>query len=113
MTPEEIEGKEFGVSRRGYDRDEVDEFLVEVAGVVRDAEAAAASAPEPGSDDSGSGDSDSEAAADDPGSIRARLAGGDDDTDDFGRLGAEVALVLRTADEAATKRRSEAEAESE
>jgi DivIVA domain-containing protein len=35
-TPDEIEGREFGLSRRGYDRDEVDEFLVEVAETVRE-----------------------------------------------------------------------------
>ena len=98
LSPEEIEGKEFDVSRRGYDRDEVDDFLVEVAETVRQAGAAGDDAGEAGGEEGA-----------DP--MRSRLRGGPADTDEFGRLGAEVAAVLRTADEGAARRQAEAEVE--
>jgi DivIVA domain-containing protein len=107
LSPDEIEGREFALSRRGYNRDEVDEFLVSVADTVREAEAAAQAAPE-------GSDADTDAAEPPEGGthpLRSRLQSGPADTDDYGRLGAEVAAVLRTADEGAQKRRSEAEAE--
>ncbi|HVE76993.1 MAG TPA: DivIVA domain-containing protein [Actinomycetota bacterium] len=36
MEPEEIERRNFAMSLRGYDRDEVDKFMQEVAGLLRD-----------------------------------------------------------------------------
>jgi len=109
LSPEDIEGREFGLSRRGYDREEVDDFLLEVAGTVREAEATAEAA------EAQAADADATSGVD-PAvhPLRARLGSGPDETgdaDEFELLGAEVAAVLRAADEGAAKRRADADAE--
>jgi DivIVA domain-containing protein len=100
LSPEEIEGREFGLSRRGYDRDEVDDFLLEVADTVRQAEAAPTA---PAGEGGPAGDD-----ATHP--LRSRIGAGRD-TDEYALLGEEVAAVLRTADEGAARRKADAEAE--
>ena len=47
LTPEEIKGRAFTASRRGYDTAEVDSFLKQVAGDYEAAIAAIASASDP------------------------------------------------------------------
>lgn len=91
LTPEEVEVRAFALTRRGYDPDEVDAFLAEVAGTMR--------ADEPASEG-------------DPDDARSRLDGRSGG-DDYERLGAEVAAVLRNTDETAARVRAEAQGERE
>jgi DivIVA domain-containing protein len=42
LTPDEIEKRQFGTSRKGYSPDEVKKFLAEVAAALRETEAAPA-----------------------------------------------------------------------
>lgn len=129
LTPEDIETHTFKVSRRGYDKVEVDRFLGQVATSYRDLQRSAADA-------SGSIVLDTDpataplprrvpgatTAADDPtadASSPATGRGGQlfalDDSgavgDDFNRLGSEVANVLRTAHHSVATLRHEAEVE--
>jgi DivIVA domain-containing protein len=72
MEPEDIEGREFFMGLRGYDREEVDAFLGQVAAELRHAQAEIAA-------------------------LRARVDGGDP----YGQVGADVTSILRTANETA------------
>jgi len=47
LSPEDIESKEFIVSLRGYDKDDVRAFLKEVAGEFRNVGSAQAAEPDP------------------------------------------------------------------
>lgn len=103
ITPEEIEQRSFAFVRRGYDTEEVDTFLAEVAATLRDAQAESARL-------------NAELAAEPPPPppppetpITAVTAGGDD----FSRLGEEVAAVLRQAHESVARLREQAEAEAQ
>lgn len=86
LDPDEIERREFLVSLRGYDRDEVHEFLATIAAGVRDL--------------LGSGGGD-----------RPRTAA--EIGDDFTRLGQEVASLLRAAQESADRIVAEARTEAD
>ena len=44
LTPADVEGKTFGTALRGYDLDEVDDFLDDVVGTLRDLQDQVASA---------------------------------------------------------------------
>jgi len=72
MEPEDIEGREFFMGLRGYDREEVDAFLGQVAAELRHAQAEIAA-------------------------LRARIDGGDP----YGQVGVDVTAILRTANETA------------
>jgi cell division initiation protein len=82
LTPDDIEGRGFGAAADGYDRAEVDAFLVEVAATLRATRARVRAAETTG-------------AAADP----------------FTALGDEVAEVLRAAEQAGARKRGELEAE--
>jgi DivIVA domain-containing protein len=97
LTPEEVEARAFALTRRGYDPDEVDGFLSYVAAEMR-VQAAEAEHAESGTED--------------PDDTRTRLDGRSGE-DDYERLGAEVAAVLRSTDETAARVRQEAEADRE
>lgn len=86
MQPEEIEGREFFIGLRGYDKDEVNAFLSEVAAEVRTLQARLA--------EGGGGGGAATAAP-----LR----------DDFEDLGANVAAILRTAKESADSMVGDAE----
>src|SRR5690606_20872900 len=96
LSPDEIERRTFAIEDRGYDRDEVRVFLLEVAAALRLAlhttrpptpEAPARPAPAPAP------------------------ASADQDGDPFGRFGAEVAEVLRAAHDAVAALHHQADAE--
>ena len=100
LSPDEIERRTFAIEDRGYDRDEVRVFLREVAAALRlalhttrppmpIAEPAPEVRPPPG-----------------PATPRASA-----DSDDFTRLGSEVAEVLRSAHDAVAARHAQADAE--
>jgi DivIVA domain-containing protein len=72
MEPEDIEGREFFMGLRGYDREEVDAFLAQVAADLRHAKAEIAA-------------------------LRTRVDGGDP----YGQVGVDVTAILRTANETA------------
>lgn len=94
MTPDEIENHVFSLVRRGYDPAEVDDFLKEVAAALAQAQLGVIP---PGAAAAGATD-DQEATA-------------ISDADDFGRLGEEVAAILRQAHESVTTLRHRAEAD--
>jgi DivIVA domain-containing protein len=133
LTPEDIESQTFKIARRGYDKVEVDRFLGYVAASYRDVLARAETTPkpyepatlltpaaplpqrEPGATGAGpetavEPEPEPEAAAPPPAEAEAtdeKATTGDD----FGRLGTEVAAVLRTAHHSVATLRQEAEAE--
>lgn len=86
VQPEEIEGREFFVGLRGYDKDEVNAFLAEVAAELRSLQ-------------------------DELDEVRAggAPAAPAEARDDFEDLGANVAAILRTAKESASAMVSDAE----
>jgi DivIVA domain-containing protein len=86
MEPQDIEGREFFVGLRGYDRDEVDQFLAELAAEHR-------------------------TLLDELRDLRSRPEGNSSVArDPFEDLGANVTAVLRTANESAATITAEAEA---
>lgn len=91
LSPDEIQGRTFAVADRGYDRDEVRSFLLEVASTLRLARHTTrppiAPSTAPG------------------GSAAPPVAA----PDDFAHLGAEVAAILRAAHDAAETLRVDAE----
>jgi DivIVA domain-containing protein len=91
VSPDDIERRTFVIEDRGYQRDEVREYLFEVAAALREAQTLLTGA-EP--------DEDAEPDAE---------AGGE--PLDFDRLGAEVAAVLRAAHETAAAQNQSAEEE--
>lgn len=97
LSPDEIQRRTFAIEDRGYDRDEVRVFLLEVASALRLAlhttRPPAATAPE-----------GAPAGAAPP-------AGAPTDADSFARLGAEVADVLRAAHDAVTAMHAQADTE--
>lgn len=104
-SPDEIQRRTFAIEDRGYDRDEVRVFLLEVASTLRLAlhttrppvGTPTATSPSPSVDGAG---------ADGNGS-------GSGSGDDFARLGTEVAEVLRSAHDAVAVLRNEAALEIE
>lgn len=88
MQPEDIEGREFFVGLRGYDKDEVNAFLAEVAAELRSLQDEL--------DEVRAGGGATSAAP-----VAAR--------DDFEDLGANVAAILRTAKDSASAMVSDAE----
>jgi DivIVA domain-containing protein len=96
LTPEEIERRTFSIEERGYHRDEVRRFLVEVAAAVRYAlhNPMLSTGPRP--------------APAAPSGARAR---GGVTEDGFDILGDEVANILRATHDVVQKMRAEAEAE--
>lgn len=118
MSPEEIAEREFLVGLRGYDKDEVRDFLTVVAEDYRSVLESATAPP----DQAGAADVDTaaqpgepEAAAAPPDVAEAIPGAGTGTTSpqDWSRMGEEVAAVLRTAHEqvGALKARGEEEAE--
>ncbi|HEY8059693.1 MAG TPA: DivIVA domain-containing protein, partial [Acidimicrobiales bacterium] len=95
MTPDEIENHVFSLVRRGFDPDEVNAFLHQVAATLSDA----LSRVDPPADES------AEATADD--SAGTPISG----EDDFGHLGEEVAAILRQAHDSVAELRHRAEAD--
>jgi DivIVA domain-containing protein len=87
VQPEDIEGREFFVGLRGYDKDEVNAFLTEVAAELRSLQDELDEVRAGG----GSGRGPAEA------------------RDDFEDLGANVAAILRTAKESASAMVTDAE----
>lgn len=115
LTPEDIEQHTFKVSRRGYDKVEVDRFLGQVATSYREldqrAEAAATDAAVsawPGRRTATADDDLADGGSPTPG---GELFARDGAGDDFNRLGTEVASVLRTAHASVAQLRHEAEIE--
>jgi DivIVA domain-containing protein len=107
LRPEQIEQQEFSMSRKGFDRDQVRQFLVDVASQVRDLQTDAMSRVETESESTDS--ADGEVAA---GHTIAPLAGqGLVDGDRFGALGERIAGLLRQAHEASEETREGAESE--
>lgn len=94
ITPDEIETRVFSLVRRGYDPAEVDSFLKEVATTLAQAQGGLATPPAPAAPVAAT-----EAAVAPAGA------------DDFGRLGDEVAAVLRQAHESVATLRHRAEAD--
>jgi DivIVA domain-containing protein len=92
ITPDEIENRVFSLVRRGYDPAEVDDFLKDVASTLAQAQGGLATPPAPPATDD----------------RRATAGAG---ADDFGRLGEEVAAILRQAHESVDSLRQRAEAE--
>ncbi|MET0159496.1 MAG: DivIVA domain-containing protein [Acidimicrobiales bacterium] len=88
MTPDEIENHVFSLVRRGFDPDEVNAFLQEVAATLAEALTPA--------------DEPTDAAA------GAMTVGGEDD---FGHLGEEVATILRQAHNSVAELQHRAEAD--
>jgi DivIVA domain-containing protein len=109
LTPEDIEGRRFETAKKGYDKAQVDRFLAQVAVQYRGALDTSAEEPDPVP----------EAPAATPGAgpslndIARSLAGPYDEasSDDFSRLGSEVATVLRTAHQSVSMLRRQAENE--
>ncbi len=96
MTPEEIENHVFSLVRRGFDPDEVNTFLHEVAATL----AEALTGVDPPADEPVG---EPAAAVAGTGTVRGE--------DDFGRLGEEVATILRQAHESVAELRHRAEAD--
>lgn len=96
ITPDEIENRVFTLVRRGYEPSEVDAFLREVATALAQAQGGLATpaAPAP-------------VATPAPELAAATPVGGDD----FGRLGDEVAAILRQAHDSVAQLRHRAEAD--
>src|SRR4051812_6122825 len=86
MEPQEIEGRDFFVGLRGYDRDEVDQFLAQVA-------------------------ADHRAVLDELESLRSGAEVSN--RDPFEALGANVTAILRTANESASTITAEAQQRAE
>lgn len=110
LTPEDIETHTFKVSRRGYDKVEVDRFLGQVATSFREVQGAATvlgSAPLPRRVPAAAGATP----GDDQGIVAGELFDVGAGSDDFNRLGSEVADVLRTAHHSVATLRHEAEVE--
>lgn len=113
LTPEDIEQHTFKVSRRGYDKVEVDRFLGQVATSYRElnqrAETAATDAAVSAWPGGGPVEDDrtTDGAPAPGGELFAQAGTGDD----FNRLGTEVASVLRTAHASVAQLRHEAEIE--
>jgi DivIVA domain-containing protein len=84
MEPEEIEGREFLMGLRGYDRNEVDEFLTAIAGELRQARAE-----------------------------RDALRDAPPAADPYEQLGFDVSTILRTAHEEADACRAQADADAD
>ena len=103
VTPDEIENKVFSLVRRGYDPAEVDDFLQEVAATVAQAQGGLATPPAPVEAVEAV---DEAATADEP--VDELTIGG---PDDFGRLGEEIAQILRQAHDSVAEMRHRAEAE--
>src|SRR5687768_15765352 len=93
FTPEEIETKEFLSVLRGYDKEQVAEFLRALASDVRKL-------------------SDRLARAEEEAAI-AKAEAAEQGKDDYSRLGTEVAEILRHAREGAESTRVEAEREAD
>ncbi|MCB1002756.1 MAG: DivIVA domain-containing protein [Acidimicrobiales bacterium] len=123
LTPEDIEQHIFKVSRRGYDKVEVDRFLGEVARSYRDLRhqldrtVLATTEPTPPADPPAPDPGPSAGPTEDGGAL-FRLDRGPEPPpaapggpDDFQRLGSEVAEVLRTAHASVAQLRHEAEVE--
>ena len=133
LTPEEIEKKEFAVGLRGYDKDEVQAFLAQVAVEYRTVQTPATSTV----NGSGEAISDAEAEARAAEVVAAaevkassiiaeaearavelrtqaeeapRAPGAAGNGDDWSRLGEQVATLMRTAKEQADTLKAEAEA---
>ncbi len=84
MEPEDIEGRDFFVGLRGYDREEVDHFLAEIAAEQR-------------------------ALLEEVEALRSRPAPEPVTRDPFEDLGANVTAILRTANDSATSITAEAQ----
>jgi DivIVA domain-containing protein len=94
MTPDEIENHVFSLVRRGFDPDEVNTFLHEVAATLAEA------LTDPPADEPVGEPADAAAGA-------VTVSG----EDDFGRLGEEVATILRQAHESVAELQHRAEAD--
>ena len=97
MTPDEIENYVFSLVRRGFDPDEVNAFLHQVAATLSEA----LSRVDPPADE----------AADEPAGTDAAEARPVSGEDDFGHLGEEVAAILRQAHDSVAELRHRAEAD--
>jgi DivIVA domain-containing protein len=112
VTPDEIENRVFSLVRRGYDPAEVDEFLKEVASSLAQAQGGLATPPTPTPEPVGGEPDGGVATLTEPPAPTPAPEVVISGADDFGRLGEEVAQILRQAHEsvAALRHRAEAEA---
>lgn len=111
LTPEDIETHTFKVSRRGYDKVEVDRFLGQIATSFREVQSGAATVPGPAPLPQRVPAATGAAPGDAQGTVAGELFEVEADRDDFNRLGSEVADVLRTAHHSVATLRHEAEVE--
>ena len=102
ITPDDIENRVFSLVRRGYDPTEVNDFLAEVATALGQAQAGIA--PSPLADAA----STPPPPPPPPPETSTPQVGG---PDDFGRLGEEVAEILRQAHESVARLKHNAEAD--
>ncbi len=104
ISPDELRKKTFSVVPKGYDRPEVNSYLAKLAEELRDVtgQGSAALAAVPNSQETTADDAPAQATP-----PQSRVA----PTDDFDRVGTEISLMLRQAQESATKIRSDAEIE--
>jgi DivIVA domain-containing protein len=102
LTPEEIQSREFLVSLRGYDRDEVHAFLDEVAEAFAQLRAQAGVAPAP-----------APAAAPEPAPRAPEPVAPEPAVSPFAAIGAETQRILEAAQEAGEEIRKRAQAEAD
>ena len=125
MSPDDLRNKTFSIVKKGYERGEVHRFLGSVADELQAFNAAAASddeivvadiveetAPDEAIDELEAEATDAEdAESDSPAAVEPATFTTSGSLDDFDRMGNEISLMLRQAQESAFKIRSDAEVE--
>ena len=106
-SPDELRKKTFAVVPKGYDRPEVNKYLAELAEELENFNQAAG-APAGEAQDAGSSPTDM-STSDGPAEATPRTE--KTSSDDFDRVGNEISLMLRQAQESAMKIRDDAEIE--
>lgn len=110
LTPEEIQSREFLVSLRGYDRDEVHAFLDEVAEAFAQLRAQAGVAPAPDTTDV---DADAPEATPEPAAAAPTPPAAEPPSTQFAVIAAETQRILEAAQTAGEEIRKRAETEAE
>ncbi len=108
-SPDELRKKTFAVVPKGYDRPEVNKYLAELAEELESFNSDAGVSTPVDDGDSTDGDPSGTNGADGPAEATPRSA--TTSSDDFDRVGNEISLMLRQAQESAMKIRDDAEIE--